>query len=92
MRTLALAVLAAALTASPSYADSGKDAEACKPDVFRLCSSHIPWRDRITDCLRQKKRQLSPACLQVFNRKPPTKPAKGEAPSAVVRYEPGSLQ
>lgn len=92
MRTLALVVLATALTALPSYADPNKDAEACKPDVFRLCSEHIPWRDRITDCLHQKKRQLSPACFQVFNRKPTrqAKPAPRDAQPATARYEPGS--
>jgi hypothetical protein len=91
MRTLALAVLATALTTLPSYADSHNDAEACKPDVFRLCSAHIPWRDRITSCLRENKRKLSPACYQVFNRRP-AKPGKSEPPAAVVRYEPGTLQ
>jgi len=93
MRTpLAVAVLALALTPSPSPAND--DAAACTPDVLRLCSSHIPSRDRITACLHEKKRQLGPACFAVFNRKPakPGKPDRGDTPPAVARYEPGSLQ
>jgi len=30
--------------------------EACKPDVFRLCSSYIPDAERIAACLRVTSR------------------------------------
>jgi hypothetical protein len=39
--------------------------EACKPDVFRLCSSYIPDAERIAACLRVNEQSLSPACHDV---------------------------
>ena len=82
MRTLfAVAVLTLGLISFPAVADPNNDAEACKPDVFRLCSSAIPWRDRIVTCLAENKRKLSPACQQVFNRRPSirhARPARAE--------------
>jgi hypothetical protein len=40
--------------------------EACKPDVFRLCSNYIPDADRIAACLRLNELNPSPACHDVF--------------------------
>ena len=85
MRTVfALALLAAGLLPLPAVADPNDDASACKPDVFRLCSSAIPWRDRIVTCLAENKRKLSPACYHVFNRKPSrhARPARAETSQA----------
>jgi hypothetical protein len=91
MKTLAaLAVLGIVFVPLPTLAND--DAEACKPDVFRLCSAAIPWKDRIVACLHENKRKLSPACHQVFNRKP-TKDAKrfrSEPRPRAAQYEPGS--
>jgi hypothetical protein len=39
---------------------------ACRPDVFRLCSSYIPNVDRIVTCLRDNGPQLSQACHEVM--------------------------
>ena len=39
---------------------------ACTPDVFRLCSAHIPFVRAIVSCLERNKRRLSPACRAVF--------------------------
>ncbi len=39
---------------------------ACTPDVFRLCGSEIPDRDRIVGCLRQNIALLSRPCRAVF--------------------------
>jgi hypothetical protein len=39
---------------------------ACTPDVWRLCSEHIPDVDRIVACLRQNTPQLSGPCRAVF--------------------------
>jgi hypothetical protein len=94
MRTpLAVAVIVLALL-TPFKSFANDDAAACTPDVMRLCSAQIPWRDRITDCLREKKRQLSPACSVVFNRKPakPGKPGRSDTSPTIAHYEPGSLQ
>ena len=39
---------------------------ACTPDVWRLCSIHIPDSNRIVGCLRQNVTQLSAQCRAVF--------------------------
>jgi hypothetical protein len=44
------------------------DEKACKPDVFRLCREAIPNQEKIIACLKQKKKQLSPACRRVMSR------------------------
>ena len=92
MKTLAaVAVLGIVLVPLPALAND--DAEACKPDVFRLCSAAIPSRDRITSCRHENKRKLSPACYQVSNRKPAkyAKPVQSERPRS-AQYEPGSVR
>ncbi len=89
MKTLAaVALLVIVLVPLPTLADD--DATACKPDVFRLCSAAIPWKDRIVACLHENRRKLSPACYQVFNRKPSkyAKPLQSERRRA-AQYEPG---
>ena len=64
----AIAVVAAILAPLPAIAYTQEDASACTPDAFRLCQSAIPDADRVTTCLIQNRRQLSPACTGVFNR------------------------
>jgi hypothetical protein len=39
---------------------------ACKPDVFRLCSWYIPSREKITACLNQNIGKLTPDCRAVM--------------------------
>ncbi|CAN0500085.1 unnamed protein product, partial [Phaeothamnion confervicola] len=41
-------------------------AQACTPDVHRLCSEFIPDRNRITACLFKKRLQLSRDCRTVM--------------------------
>lgn len=73
--TVALVLVASGFVpAASTYAASRNDGSdearrACTPDVFRLCSEHIPNADKITACLRAKKSQLSPACKAVFDKK-----------------------
>ena len=57
------AVLPAAAAAEEGTPD---DRRACTPDVFRLCGEFIPDASRITVCLHQRVRELSPACRLVF--------------------------
>lgn len=40
--------------------------DACRPDVFRLCSSFIPDVGGIVACLRGSEARLSEACHQVM--------------------------
>jgi len=58
-------VVGAAATAERG---SEEDRMACAPDVFRHCSEFIPNADRITACLRQRVRELSPECRIVMTR------------------------
>jgi hypothetical protein len=65
---VATAVAGAAAAAERSTAERGsaEDRMACTPDVFRHCSQFIPDADRITACLRQRVRELSPECRVVM--------------------------
>lgn len=62
------AVIAWCLTAvSAAWAQgTPEEQDACRPDVFRLCSSYIPNVDPIVACLKASEPQLSPACHQVM--------------------------
>ena len=40
--------------------------DACRPDVFRLCSSYIPDVSEIVACLRGNEPRLSESCRQVM--------------------------
>jgi hypothetical protein len=40
--------------------------DACRPDVFRLCSSSIPDVGEIVACLRGNEPRLSETCRQVM--------------------------
>ena len=64
---LVIGVLAG-LPLSAARAESEQDREACTPDVHKLCGQFIPDRDAIIGCLKQKKKQLSPACRTVMSR------------------------
>ncbi len=80
-RSVTTLAVAAAITALSSLAwadDRGsmEDQMACTPDVYRLCSSHVPDEDAIVACLKQNIRNLSPACQKVFSR--PDEPANND--------------
>jgi hypothetical protein len=47
-----------------SFAQDVEDAtrEACKPDALRLCGQFVPDVDRITDCMTEKFKEVSPQC------------------------------
>jgi len=68
---VAMAGLALALVASPraSHAFTEDDQRRlCTGDVFRLCSSEIPDRDRIIACMMKQRASLSDGCRSVFGR------------------------
>jgi hypothetical protein len=63
------ATMCSALWASAALAFTQDDQRRlCTGDVFRLCSSEIPDRERITACMRQKRAQLSEGCRSVFGK------------------------
>jgi hypothetical protein len=47
-----------------------EDEAACSPDVMALCQQYIPKRPEIIACLSARRRELSPACQEVFSRPP----------------------
>jgi hypothetical protein len=70
MRKLSAVVFVVMMITGPpsAIAYTQEDANACTPDAMRLCQQAIPDESRVTLCLVQNKRQLSPACAIVFNR------------------------
>jgi hypothetical protein len=40
----------------------------CTGDVFRLCASEIPSVERITNCMRRQRANLSEGCRSVFGK------------------------
>ena len=62
--------LAALMIMAPlsAYAYTQEEADACTPDAMRLCQQAIPDPERVTQCLIDNKRNLSPACSNVFSR------------------------
>ena len=57
-------------SASPAFAYTPEQQQACTPDAMRLCGSYIPDVDRITACIIQRKSQLSPECRRFFRSGP----------------------
>ena len=65
MVSIALVVFAAGDGAA-SAQGTMQQQMACRPDVFRLCSSYIPNVGAIVSCLRGNEPRLSEACHQVM--------------------------
>jgi hypothetical protein len=63
---LALSIAATGAASSQEYRGTWEQQMACTPDVWRLCSEHIPDTGRIVGCLRQNTPNLSNGCRAVF--------------------------
>ena len=63
---LALSIAATGAASSQEYRGTWEQQMACTPDVWRLCSEHIPDAGRIVSCLRQNTPNLSNGCRAVF--------------------------
>jgi hypothetical protein len=63
-----LAILCIGAAGLPAVANQGtpEQRRACTPDVLRLCAEFVPDPNRITVCLQDKIRYLSPACQIVM--------------------------
>ncbi|MGY3076606.1 hypothetical protein ACVWZZ_002977 [Bradyrhizobium sp. LM6.10] len=59
-------IVAQSAASAEEYRGTMEQQMACTPDVWRLCSDHIPDVSRITACLRQNTPQLSSGCRAVF--------------------------
>ena len=66
-----VALVLLTVTIAPAFAQSGpgEDAQrqACMGDALRLCSSYIPDRGQIRNCMAAQQDQLSPQCRAVFD-------------------------
>jgi hypothetical protein len=73
--------IAASPASSQEYRGTFEQRMACTPDVFRLCSEHMPDASRIVGCLRRNTAQLSDPCRAVFqpsaNTPQPAVPPRG---------------
>src|SRR5512144_2892821 len=45
---------------------AGALAHVCTADAFRYCSSVIPNREKIAQCLHERRQILQPACAALF--------------------------
>jgi len=80
---VAMAGLAVALTLAPGTSRAFTEDDQrrlCTGDVFRLCSSEIPDRDRIIACMMRRRASLSDGCRSVFGR-----PTERSASATVTR-------
>jgi len=71
MRLVPLAVLAvlAVLAASHSAAAyTAAEAKNCMNDVFKLCAKQIPDVDKVAQCMRDKRSELTPGCAGAVDR------------------------
>ena len=72
MRTLiALAALAASTGSlraeeEHSFWWRARAEAACITDVIRLCKSAMPHEDKVTDCMKDKKKQVSAGCAAFY--------------------------
>jgi hypothetical protein len=64
--TCALSIIASGAAWSEQYRGTWEQQMACTPDVWRLCSDHVPDVNRIVGCLRAHTPQLSNSCRTVF--------------------------
>ena len=83
------ALVLSAVVGATSAAERGtaEQRRACTPDVFKHCSEFIPDADRITVCLRQKVRELSPECRVVMTGLKKAEATVGQAPRNAGRRE-----
>jgi len=59
-------VVLVTLSGQPAAAQSADAQERCTEDVMRLCSEFVPDADSIVVCLKAKRLQLTPSCLNAL--------------------------
>lgn len=67
MALTGVALLAVLPTASHAFTEDDQR-RLCTGDVFRLCASEIPDRDRIVACMQRQRASLSDGCRSVFGK------------------------
>jgi len=73
----AMVCLAALPQASHAFTQDDQR-RLCAGDAMRLCSSEIPYIERITACMRRQRANLSEGCRSVFGK--PTEHSASAAP------------
>jgi hypothetical protein len=69
MRLAPAAALAMVVAVSaPAFAYTASEAKNCMKDAFKLCSAQIPNVDKVAQCMRDKRSQLTPACAEAVDR------------------------
>lgn len=63
---LALGIALGATLGSAQAATQDEQEKACRGDAMKFCSAEIPNKDKITACMKQHKRELSPGCQAMF--------------------------
>jgi hypothetical protein len=62
------ALIGLSLVAQPAAAQGTPEQRAaCEGDAMRLCNQYVPDVQRITACMAQHRRYLSPRCRAVFS-------------------------
>ena len=64
-----LAGLIGVTGAHAQFEPTAADRAACDKDAFKLCTSAMPNKDAVMQCLRGKKAQLSPRCRAQFDKR-----------------------
>jgi hypothetical protein len=67
MMLTGVALLAVLPTTSHAFTEDDQR-RLCTGDVFRLCSSEIPDRERIVACMHRQRASLSDGCRSVFGK------------------------
>jgi len=62
--------LALCVWAAEGRAYTFEQQQACMGDAFRLCSSEIPYVERVKACMIRLQSQLSPGCRVYFRPEP----------------------
>lgn len=71
-RTLIVLIALAASAGTPGAEEDhsfwwrARAEAACITDVIRLCKSAMPHEDKVTDCMRDKKQQVSAGCAAFY--------------------------
>ncbi|HXD47053.1 MAG TPA: hypothetical protein VN655_18165 [Pseudolabrys sp.] len=81
MRLASLAALALVTVASnPASAYTAAEAKNCMSDAFKLCSKQIPNVDKVAQCMREKRNELTAACAEAVDRFFATGSVKSDKP------------
>ena len=68
MRFVPLAALAVIAVSHSASAYTASEAKNCMKDAFKLCSKQIPDVDKVAQCMRDKRSELTPDCAEAVDR------------------------